>query len=206
MLFALSFLVIFLIGGLTGIPNAEVQVDLYLHDTYWVMAHFHFTLGAIVFGLMTAIYYWFPKVTGRMYNERLGKLHWALMTAAFFVVTIPMLGLGLMGMRRRVADYEVGLGMEPLQMVATIGAFLGALSILVFLVNVVRSALRGARAPANPWESHTLEWQVSSPPPEENFELPPVVVGTPYPYGVPGAVHAVLAPAGAAAEAVEEVA
>ncbi|MFQ5814652.1 MAG: cbb3-type cytochrome c oxidase subunit I, partial [Anaerolineae bacterium] len=197
MLFALSFVVVFLIGGLTGIPNAEVQTDLYLHDTYWVMAHFHFTLGSMVFGLMAAFYYWLPKITGRMYNEALGRLHWGLMTTGFLVATLPMMGLGLMGMRRRIGDYEPGLGFEPLHMAATIGTFLVALSVVVFLVNVVGSVLRGARAPANPWDSRTLEWHVPSPPPEENFERIPQVVGSPYPYGVPGAVHALVAPAGA---------
>lgn len=197
MLFALTFVVIFLVGGLTGIPNAEVPTDLYLHDTYWVVAHFHFTLGATVFGFMTAFYYWFPKVTGRTYSEGLGKLHWGLMTTGFLVTILPMFWLGLMSMRRRVADYDPSLGLDNMQLLATVGGFLVAISMLVFLANLIRSLWRGAAAPANPWGAHTLEWQVASPPPEENFEHTPQVVGPPYPYGMRGVAHSLVVPAGA---------
>jgi cytochrome c oxidase subunit 1 len=197
MLFALTFVIVFLIGGLTGIPNAEIPTDLYLHDTYWVVAHFHYTLGAIVFGLMAALYFWFPKVTGRIYQEGLGRLHWWLMTTGFLVTTLPFFWLGLMGMRRRVWDYDALPAFGEMNLVVTIGAFLVAVSVVVFILNMVWSGLRGARAPANPWNAHTLEWQVPSPPPEENFPGLPQVVGPPYPYGMPGARHAVVAAAGA---------
>jgi len=197
MLFALTAVIVFLIGGITGIPNASVPADLHLQDTYWVVAHFHFTLfGGFVFPLMAAFYYWFPKVTGRLLDERLGKVQWLLMTVGFFVLTLPMFWLGLNGMRRRIADYPTGLGFEPLNVTATVGGFLFALGVLFFVINLMNSALRGEQAPANPWRARTLEWQVSSPPPEENFEHIPQVVGFPYGYGMPGSVHALFTPSG----------
>ncbi|MDP2951922.1 MAG: cbb3-type cytochrome c oxidase subunit I, partial [Chloroflexota bacterium] len=197
MLFVLTSIVVFLIGGLTGVPQGIVPVDLYLTDTYWIVAHFHFTLfGGFVFPAMAAIYFWFPKVTGRLLGEGLGKLHWAAMSAGFFILYVPMFWLGLHGMPRRVADYAPGLGLELPNLVSAIGAFLVALGVLIFFINLVRSATRGAPAPANPWRSRTLEWQVSSPPPEDNFPAAPRVVGPPYGYGIPGSVHALIGTSG----------
>ncbi|MBI2918634.1 MAG: cbb3-type cytochrome c oxidase subunit I [Chloroflexi bacterium] len=201
MLFALTAIAVFLVGGLTGIPNGIVPTDLYIHDTYWVVAHFHHTLfGGFVFPAMAAIYFWFPKVTGRLLNRGLGKLHWALMTVGFFVTYEPMFWLGLNGMRRRIADYDPALGLGPMNTVVSVAAYVIALSMLVFFVNLVASAWRGTRAPANPWRSRTLEWQLSSPPPEHNFPTPPQVLGSPYGFGIPGSVHAVVTPAGGAGE------
>ncbi|MBI4289167.1 MAG: cbb3-type cytochrome c oxidase subunit I [Chloroflexi bacterium] len=195
MLFAISAIAVFLIGGITGVPQGIVPVDLYLTDTYWIVGHFHATLfGGFVFPAMAAIYFWFPKVTGRLMGERLGKLHWGLMTAGFLTTYMPMFWLGLNGMRRRVADYDPAMGLGPGNVVVTVGGFLIALSMLLFFINLTVSLRRGAPAPANPWGAHTLEWQVSSPPPEENFAAPPKVVGPPYGYGAPTAVHAVLSP------------
>jgi len=199
MLFVLTAIVVFLIGGLTGLPLALVPVDINLHDTYFVVAHFHYTLfGGFVFPLMAAIYYWFPKVTGRLYREALGKLHWAMMTMGYFVFTLPLFQLGMLGMRRRIADYVPLPGWEALNSVATVGAFLVGAGVVLMLYNLVRSALAGERAPENPWDARTLEWQLPSPPPEENFEVPPQVVNVPYTYGLPGAVHARPAQAGSA--------
>ncbi len=201
MLFVLGAFVIFLIGGLTGPFLGSVPVDLHLHDTYWVVAHFHHTMfGGFVYPFLAAVYYWFPKVTGRWYSERLGKLHFWVMTVGFFVVTTTMFRLGILGMRRRIADYDPALGFDRWQMVTTIGGYLVGLGMLIFVVNIVRGAVAGRRAPANPWRSRSLEWQVSSPPPEENFPVPPVVVGGPYEYGVPGSVY-VQVRSGAVSEA-----
>ncbi len=198
MLFVLGAFVIFLIGGLSGPPNGTVVTDFFLHETYWVVGHFHHTMfGGFVFPFMAAIYFWFPKVTGRMYNERLGKLHFWLMTIGFFMVTTSMFRIGLLGMRRRIADYDPALGFDTFQMIATMGGFLVGLSMLVFLVNIVRSIRAGERAPENPWRSRSLEWQISSPPPEFNYPTPPVVVGGPYDYGVPGSVYVRFGIAGA---------
>ncbi len=196
MLFALGGVFNFLIGGITGIYLADVPTDIQLSDTYFVTAHFHYTIiGGEIFALMAAIYYWFPKLTGRMYDERLGKLHFWLMFLGFNLAFLPMFWLGLHGMNRRVAIYEPGL--EGVNMFVSAAAFLMGSGFLVFLGNMLRSWVRGKVAGANPWQARTLEWQVPSPPPEENFPAPPVVVGDPYDYGVAGAgPHVVLAPAG----------
>ncbi len=190
MLFVLGAIVIFLSGGLTGPFLAIVPVDLYLHETYWVVAHFHQTMfGGFVYPFLAAIYYWFPKATGYRYNEKLGRLNFWLMTVGFFGTTIPQYAVGLLGMLRRVADYEPRPGFEPLNLAATIGGFMVGLSMLVFVVNMVQSLRAKAPSPANPWRSRSLEWQIPSPPPEENYPVPPVVVGGPYDYGEPGSVY-----------------
>ncbi|MFQ5341830.1 MAG: cbb3-type cytochrome c oxidase subunit I [Anaerolineae bacterium] len=202
MLFALGAFAIFLIGGLTGPPNALVVTDLYLHDTYWVVAHFHHTMfGGYVFPFLAAVYFWFPKITGRMYNERLGKLHFWLMTIGFFMVTSSMFRIGLLGMRRRIADYDPALGFGSWQTIATVGGFMVGLSMLVFAYNLVQSVRAGVPALANPWRSRGLEWQIPSPPPDENYLQPPIVVGHPYDYGVPGSVYVRFGIAGASEEA-----
>ncbi|MBI2287917.1 MAG: cbb3-type cytochrome c oxidase subunit I [Chloroflexi bacterium] len=193
MLFVISAIVVFLIGGITGVVNGVIPVDLYIHDTYWVVAHFHSTLfGGFVFPMMAAIHFWFPKVTGRLLDERLGKRYWTVMTVGFLVTYLPMFWLGLNGMRRRIADYDPALGLGTMNTVATIGGYLTGLAMLLFFINLVVSARRGAPAPANPWHSQTLEWQVSSPPPEENFVTIPQIVGSPYGYGIPGSRHALI--------------
>ncbi|MFQ5925283.1 MAG: cbb3-type cytochrome c oxidase subunit I [Dehalococcoidia bacterium] len=197
LLFALTAIAVFLVGGLTGVVNAIVPADLLVHDSYWVVGHFHHTLfGAFVFPMMAAFYYWFPKVTGRHLSERWGKLHWGLMSGGFFITYLPMFWLGLNGMRRRIGDYDPSLGLEPMNLVVTIGGFIIAVGLLVFVYNLVVSAWRGVPAVANPWRARTLEWQVSSPPPEENFAQVPQVVGFPYDYGALGSVHALLGTAG----------
>ena len=187
MLFALSFVSMFIIGGLSGIFMAATPVDIFIHDTYFIVAHFHYVLFAgtamAVFG---AIYFWYPKVTGRMYNEMLGKIHFWIMTIGFYMITMSMFAMGLMGMRRRVIDYSPAIGVENLHMVATIGGYLVGFSVLIFVVNLWVSARNGMPAD-NPWNSRSIEWQTASPPSEFNFDELPYVEGEPYDYGIPDA-------------------
>ena len=200
MLFALAVVFSFLIGGVTGIFLADAPTDVNLSDTYFVVAHFHYTIiGAEIFALFGAIYYWFPKMTGRMYNERLGQLHFWLMFLGFNATFIPMFWAGLHGMNRRIATYTPDL--QEVNVFISVMGFIMAGSFLVFVFNVVRSMVWGAKAGPDPWRARTLEWRVSSPPPVENFPAPPLVTGHPYDYGVPGApAHGVVAVAGASEE------
>jgi cytochrome c oxidase subunit 1 len=191
MLFALGFLWMFLLGGLSGIYLGSVPVDIHASDTYFVVAHIHYVLfGGSLLTIFAGIYYWFPKMTGRMYNERLGKIHF-LLTFVFFNLTFfPMHWLGLQGMPRRVADYSPRF--EDLNLFISISSFALGASAIVFFYNMIVSWVRGPLAPANPWRANSIEWQVSSPPPVFNFDEIPQVVGGPYEYGVPGARHAVF--------------
>ncbi len=190
MLFALGMLFNFLIGGLTGVFNSDLPVDMHLHDTFWVVSHFHYTImGGGIFGLFAGIYYWFPKMTGRMYDERLGRLHFWLMFIFFNLTFLPMAWLGINGMNRRIGDYPPQLG--PVNGFVSMMAFLLGASFLIFIYNMVMAWVRGRVAEANPWGVRTLEWATSSPPPEHNFPHVPEVVAGPYDYGVPGgAAHA----------------
>lgn len=182
LLFALGVIFNFLIGGLTGIFLADVPTDLHFHDTWFVMAHFHFTIvGGTIFGFFAGFYHWFPKITGRMYDEALGKAHFGLFLAGFNAVFIPMFWLGSHGMRRRVADYPPEMG--GVQLWISLAALIGAASALVFLYNAIRSWRRGPPASANPWEGRTLEWSTPSPPPHGNFGAAPEVREAPYEYG-----------------------
>ncbi len=191
MLFALAVLFNFLIGGITGVFLADVPVDIQLQDTYFVVAHLHYVvLGGGIFGLFAAIYYWFPKMTGRMMNDRLGKIHFWWMMVGFNVTFLPMFIVGLQGMNRRVADYTPDL-VGTNRVISMAGFFLGT-SFVVFLYNFIYSWIKGAKAPANPWGARTLEWQVPSPPPHENFEVPPIILADPYGYGEPDSDHADL--------------
>jgi cytochrome c oxidase subunit 1 len=191
MLFALGFVSMFVIGGLSGIFLAAVPIDIHTSDTYFVVAHIHYVLfGGSLFTIFAGIYYWFPKMTGRQYNERLGKIHFWLTFVGFNATFFPMHWLGNQGMPRRVADYAPEF--SGWNMFISIASFFLGASIMVFLYNMVTSVFRGVRATANPWRSLTIEWQVSSPPPIFNFDEVPQVVGNPYEYGVPGARHAVF--------------
>jgi len=175
-LFAAAFVALFVIGGLSGLFLASVPVDWQVTDTYFVVAHFHYTLfGGSMFAIVAGIYYWFPKITGRFLDERLGRLHFALQFIGFNLTFFPMHFLGLMGMPRRIYTYAAGLGWESLNLLATIGAFILALGFVVFFVNIARSLVAGERAPDDPWDGHTLEWLTSSPPPPYNFARVPVV-------------------------------
>jgi cytochrome c oxidase subunit I len=194
MLFALGFLFAFTAGGISGIMLAMLPIDIHVSSSYFVVAHIHYVLfGGSLMTIFAGVYYWFPKMTGRMYDERLGKLHfWT--TFVFFNLTFgPMHILGLEGMPRRVSTYAAEFG-EMNLLISISSWFLGA-STLIFLYNMVNSWRGGPRATANPWRGMTLEWQVSSPPPVFNFDRVPTVVGGPYEYGVPGAVHGIFAPA-----------
>jgi cytochrome c oxidase subunit 1 len=176
MLFAIGFLILFLIGGLTGIILASPPLDYHLHDSFFVVAHFHYTLFAgSMFAFFAAIYYWFPKVTGAFLREGLGKLHFWLMFIGTNLTFFPMFLLGEKGMPRRVGDYRASDGFTGLNRISTIGAFITGLSIAIFTWNVVLSLRRREPSGADPWEGQTLEWATSSPPPRHNFDaLPPI--------------------------------
>ena len=178
LLFVLGFIFLFMIGGLTGVMIASVPFDRQVHDTYFIVAHFHYTLiGGAVFPLWGAFYYWFPKVTGRMLSERAGKLNFWLFFIGMNVTFFPMHQLGFLGMPRRVYTYLEGMGWQSLNLTASIGAVIIALSVVVFLANVVHSLRHGRVAGPNPWGADTLEWATSSPPPSYNFQHIPVVQG-----------------------------
>src|SRR5438067_3660522 len=197
MLFALGFLTTFTLGGISGVMLAMVPFDIHVSSSYFIVAHIHYVLfGGSLMTIFAGVYYWFPKMTGRMFDERLGKIHfWT--TFVFFNLTFgPMHILGLQGMPRRVADYASRFA--DLNLFISIVSFGLGLSTLIFLYNIVTSWRGGPVSVPNPWRGMTLEWQVSSPPPIFNFDRVPTVVGGPYEYGVPGAVHGIFAPAPAA--------
>jgi cytochrome c oxidase subunit 1 len=191
MLFALGTLVVFIVGGLTGIFNGSAPADIYIHDTYFVVAHFHYTLfSAIFFGGFAAIYYWYPKMFGRMMNDALGKIHFWMTFVFFNAVFFPMFFLGAGGMMRRIANplqYEFLKPLQPLNVFITTSAILLLVGQLPFVVNFLWSLRAGEKAAANPWEANTLEWSTPSPPPHHNFEAIPVVYRGPYEYSSPEA-------------------
>ena len=176
MLYVIGFIVTFVIGGLTGVIIAAVPLDLELHDTYFIVAHFHYVLiGGAVFPLLGILTYWYPKFTGRMMHEALGKIGFWLLFLGFQLAFFPMHFAGLLGMPRRVYTYPAGLGLELPNLLSTIGAFAVAAAVLLFVINGAVSIYRGALAPANPWGAASLEWATSSPPPAYNFAHIPVV-------------------------------
>jgi cytochrome c oxidase subunit I+III len=178
LMFVIGFIVIFVIGGLTGVMLASVPLDLQLHDSYFVVAHFHYVLiGGAVFPLLGAVFYWWPKITGRMLDEKLGKLSFWLLFIGFNATFFPMHFLGLAGMPRRVYTYSAGLGWDGLNLLATIGAFLIAISLLILVINAIKSYRSGEIAGPNPWKAGTLEWATTSPPPSYNFAHIPHVAG-----------------------------
>ncbi len=190
MLFVLGAIVTFLLGGLTGPPNATVSTDLHLHDTYFIVGHFHETMfGGYIFPFFAALYYWYPKVTGRRLNETLGKLHFWIMTPSFLLLTLFMMRVGLLGMRRRIADYDAALGFDLSHLLMTIFSYLIFISVLIFVYNAIVSAKKGEVATGNVWRSRSPEWLAPSPLPAHNFEKPIEVVGEPYDYSKPGSTY-----------------
>jgi cytochrome c oxidase subunit 1 len=191
MLWALGFVSMFTIGGLSGVYLGAVPIDIHVSDTAFIVAHIHYVLfSGAFFTIMAGVYYWFPKMTGRMYDERLGKIHFWTTFVAFNCTFFPMHLIGTQGMPRRVADYVPKFA--DWNLFISISSFVLGASIIVFFYNMIHSWRYGPRAPGNPWRALTLEWQVSSPPPVFNFDEIPQVVGSPYEYGVPGARHALL--------------
>jgi cytochrome c oxidase subunit 1 len=176
MLFCIGFLFAFLMGGVTGIMLASPPIDFATHDTYFVVAHFHQVLfGTAVFGGFAGLYYWYPKMFGRMLRESLGKWHFWLMFIGFWVTFMPQYVVGLLGMPRRVASYPSNLGWQSYNIVSTVGAFIIAFSFLLLLINFVVSWRNPVPAGDNPWDAHTLEWFTTSPPPHHNYtHLPPI--------------------------------
>ncbi|CAN5533715.1 cytochrome c oxidase subunit I [soil metagenome] len=176
LLFAVGFVAMFIIGGLSGVTHAIVPHDAQQTDTYYVVAHFHYVLfGGAIFGIFSGLYYWWPKAFGRLLNERLGKLHFWLMFIGFNLAFFPMHLVGLQGMPRRIYTYPEGMGWDFLNLIETVGAYVIALSIAVFVANVVVSRTRGEEPGDDPWDGRTLEWSTPSPPPEHNFGVIPLV-------------------------------
>jgi cytochrome c oxidase subunit 1 len=177
MLFALGFIALFTIGGISGIFLAAFPVDWQLTDSYFVVAHLHYVLfGGSMFGIFAGLYYWWPKIFGRMLHEGLGKLHFWLMFAGFNLAFFPQHLLGMKGMPRRIYTYNHGGQWETYNLISTIGAFVMGIGMLVFAVNVIWTRRRpGARAVNDPWLGDTLEWYTTSPPPEHNFDKVPYV-------------------------------
>jgi heme/copper-type cytochrome/quinol oxidase subunit 1 len=177
-LFVCGFIALFVLGGLTGVMLASIPIDLQVHDTFFVVAHFHYVLiGGSVFPLFAAVYYWFPKWTGRMMSETLGKWHFWLFFIGFNLTFFPMHILGLHGMTRRIYTYVAATGWGHLNLLASSGAAVMGLGILVFFYNIFRSRKSGVVAGANPWGANTLEWATTSPPPHYNFIYLPTVQG-----------------------------
>jgi cytochrome c oxidase subunit 1/cytochrome c oxidase subunit I+III len=175
-LYCAGFIFLFVIGGVSGFMTGHVPVDWQLTDTYFVVAHIHYVLiGINFFGVMAGLYFWFPKFTGRMLDETLGKINFWLTFIGFNVGFFPMHITGLLGMPRRVYTYPAGMGFTIPNLITTIGAFILALAILVFVINVIISLRRGVMAGPNPWDAGTLEWSVPSPPPPYNFAVIPSV-------------------------------
>ncbi len=183
MLFAIGFVSTFVIGGISGVMLASVPFDIHVHDTYFVVAHLHYVLfGGAVFGIFAGYYHWFPKITGRMLNEFWGRVHFVLTIVGMNMTFLPMHKLGLMGMNRRIAEYDPQF--TDLNQICTYGSYILAVSTFPFIINVIWNWMFGAKAGDNPWQALTLEWMTTSPPAIENFEGQPILKTGPYDYGM----------------------
>jgi cytochrome c oxidase subunit 1 len=186
MLYAFGFVFLFLIAGTTGIHLATLGLDAHYHDTYFVVAHFHYTIqGGAVIGLYAGLHFWFPKMFGRMYNETLAKISWLLIFIGFNGTFLPQFALGMMGMPRRYYTYPAEAGFQTLHQVSTAFAMLNALGYSLVLVNLFYSIFKGKKAPQNPWNSLSLEWTTPILPPHDNFATIPRVTDWTYSYGRP---------------------
>jgi cytochrome c oxidase subunit 1 len=176
LLFVLGFIAIFVLGGLTGVMLASVPVDLQVHDTYFVVAHFHYVLiGGLIFSIFGGLHFWFPKLTGRFMNDSVGKIQFWLFFIGFNLTFMPQHWIGLLGMPRRIFTYSADLGVTGLNQLSTAGVFVQIVAVLLLFGNVLWSWRRGARAGTNPWGAATLEWATTSPPAEHNFNRIPTV-------------------------------
>jgi cytochrome c oxidase subunit 1 len=185
MLYALAFVFLFAIGGLTGLPLAAPAVDVSYHDTYFVVAHFHYTIqGGTIISLMAALYYWMPKISGRMYNERFGQMSFWFVFIGFNLTFIPQFLMGTQGMPRRYYDYEPMFA--TYHTLSTIGAYLLGTGYFTAILNILISSFKGEPCGANPWNANTLEWKIPSPMPEHNFHEIPTITEWPYEYGRDG--------------------
>jgi cytochrome c oxidase subunit 1 len=194
MLFSIGFVSLFVSGGITGLFLGQTSIDIPLHDTYFVVGHFHLIMGvAAIFGMFAGTYFWFPKMFGRMMNEGLGKVHFLLTFIGVNAIFIPMHIMGIAGATRRYSSHGGLLYFKdamPLHTFVSIAAFITIGAQLVFVINLLWSWFKGPKAADNPWEATTLEWTIPSPPPHDNFagHLPTVYRG-PYEFSVPGAVE-----------------
>jgi cytochrome c oxidase subunit 1 len=179
LLYAVGWIFLFSIGGLTGLANGALSTDIHLHDTAYIVGHFHYTMfGGAAIGMFAGLHFWWPKIWGRMYNEKVATTAWALILIGFNTVYFPMLILGIMGMPRRYQDYLPEYA--GLNLLSTVGSWILVAGLLTMIINLIRGARNGEKAPANPWGATTLEWQTTSPPPLFNFAAPPKVTTGPY--------------------------
>jgi cytochrome c oxidase subunit 1 len=180
LLYAMSFIFLFTIGGLTGLVNGALAADIHVHDTYFVVGHFHYVMfGGTAFALFGGLHYWLPKMWGRMYNAKVATVAWAILFIGFNLLYFPMLVLGLQGMPRRYYDYLDHF--TSLNVVSTVGSWILISGLLLMIGNLIAGARKGKPAGDNPWGGVTLEWQTKSPPPPHNFEaMPRLKPGGPY--------------------------